>query len=32
MRLNMRNMWSRLNLTRGDVRMLHGVLRQLTRR
>ncbi|WP_111557480.1 RNA methyltransferase [Paracoccus sediminilitoris] len=32
MRLSMRNMWSRLNLTRGDVRMLHGVLRQLTRR
>ena len=32
MRLNMRNMWSRLHLTRGDVRVLHGVLRQLTRR
>ena len=32
MRLNLRNMWSRLNLTRGDVQILHGVLRQLTRR
>ena len=31
MRLNLRNMWSRLNLTRGDVRILHGLLRQLTR-
>lgn len=32
MRLNLRNMWSRLVLTRGDVRILHGMLRQLTRR
>lgn len=32
MRLNMRNMWSRLSLTRGDVKIFHGVLRQLTRR
>jgi tRNA/rRNA methyltransferase len=32
MQLTMRNMWSRLSLTRGDVKMLHGVLRQLTRR
>ena len=32
MRLNLRNMWSRLSLTRSDVRILHGVLRQLTRR
>lgn len=32
MRLNLRNMWSRLALTRGDVRILHGLLRQLTRR
>lgn len=31
MRLNLRNMWARLSLTRGDVRILHGVLRQLTR-
>lgn len=32
MRMNLRNMWSRLVLTRGDVRILHGMLRQLTRR
>lgn len=32
MRLNLRNMWSRLALTRGDVRALHGILRQLTKR
>lgn len=32
MRLNLRNMWARLPLTRGDVRILHGLLRQLTRR
>ncbi len=32
MRLNLRNMWSRLALMRGDVRILHGMLRQLTRR
>ncbi|WP_299904279.1 RNA methyltransferase [uncultured Paracoccus sp.] len=32
MRLNLRNMWSRLSLTRGDVQILHGMLRQLTRR
>lgn len=31
MRLNLRNMWARLALTRGDVRILHGMLRQLTR-
>ena len=32
MKLNLRNMWSRLSLNRGDVRILHGMLRQLTRR
>lgn len=32
MKLNLRNMWSRLALTRGDIRILHGMLRQLTRR
>nr|WP_090523101.1 RNA methyltransferase [Paracoccus isoporae] len=32
MKLNLRNMWSRLALTRADVQMLHGALRQLTRR
>lgn len=31
MRLGLRNMWSRLALTRGDIQMLHGALRQLTR-
>lgn len=32
MRLNLRNMWARLALTRTDVQILHGILRQLTRR
>lgn len=32
MRLNLRNMWARLALTRGDIRILHGIVRQLTRR
>ena len=32
MKLNLRNLWSRLALTRGDVQVLHGMLRQLTRR
>lgn len=31
MRLNLRNMWSRLALTRADVQTLHGMLRQLAR-
>ena len=31
MRLNLRNMWSRLPLTRVDVQTLHGVLRQMVR-
>ena len=31
MRLNLRNMWSRLALTRADVQILHGVLRQMVR-
>ena len=31
MRLNLRNMWSRMPLTRGDVQMLHGILRQMVR-
>ena len=30
MRLTLRNMWSRLPLTRGDVQIFHGMLRQLT--
>jgi len=31
MKLNLRNMWSRLPLTRADVQMLHGILRQMVR-
>lgn len=31
MKLNLRNMWARLALTRADVQMLHGVLRQMVR-
>ncbi|MBS1302783.1 RNA methyltransferase [Loktanella sp. SALINAS62] len=31
MKLNLRNMWSRMPLTAHDVRMLHGMLRQLIR-
>jgi tRNA/rRNA methyltransferase len=31
MRLNLRNLWSRLPLTRADVQMLHGMLRQIVR-
>ena len=32
MRLNLRNLWSRMPLTRSDVQMFHGMLRQLVRR
>jgi tRNA/rRNA methyltransferase len=31
MKLNLRNLWSRMPMTRADVQMLHGVLRQLLR-
>ncbi|MDC0737162.1 RNA methyltransferase [Cognatishimia sp. SS12] len=31
MKLNLRNMWSRLPLTRADVQMLHGMMRQIVR-
>jgi tRNA/rRNA methyltransferase len=31
MKTNLRNMWSRMPLTRADVQMLHGVLRQMVR-
>ena len=31
MRTNLRNLWSRMPLTRADVQMLHGVLRQMVR-
>ena len=32
MKVNLRNLWSRMPLTRADVRILHGVLRQMARR
>jgi len=32
MKLNLRNLWSRMPLTRADVQILHGALRQLLRR
>lgn len=31
MKINLRNMWSRMPMTRADVQMLHGALRQLVR-
>lgn len=31
MKINLRNLWARLPLTRADVQMLHGVLRQMVR-
>ncbi|WP_187430620.1 tRNA (cytidine/uridine/adenosine-2'-O-)-methyltransferase TrmJ [Roseobacter fucihabitans] len=31
MKTNLRNMWSRMPLTRADVQMMHGVLRQMVR-
>ncbi len=31
MKLNLRNMWSRMPMTRADVQMLHGMLRQMVR-
>ena len=31
MKLNLRNLWSRMRLTRADVRMLHGIMRQMVR-
>lgn len=32
MKLNLRNLWSRMALTRADVQMLHGALRQIVRK
>lgn len=32
MKLNLRNLWSRMPLTRADVQMLHGLLRQIARK
>lgn len=31
MKLNLRNLWSRMPLTRADVQVLHGILRQMVR-
>lgn len=31
MKLNLRNLWSRMPLTRADVQMLHGMMRQMVR-
>jgi tRNA/rRNA methyltransferase len=31
MKINLRNLWSRMPLTRADVQMLHGVMRQMLR-
>ena len=31
MKLNLRNLWSRMRLTRADVQTLHGILRQMVR-
>ncbi len=31
MKMNLRNLWSRMSLTRADVQMLHGVMRQMVR-
>ena len=31
MKINLRNMWSRMRLTRADVMMLHGMMRQVVR-
>jgi tRNA/rRNA methyltransferase len=31
MRLNLRNFWSRMPMTRADVQMLHGMMRQMAR-
>ncbi len=31
MRLNLRNLWTRIGLTRAEVQIFHGMLRQLTR-
>lgn len=31
MKVNLRNLWSRMRLTQADVRMLHGIMRQMVR-
>ena len=32
MKLNLRNLWSRLALTRAEVQTFHGILRQIVRK
>ena len=31
MRITLRNLWSRMPMTRADVQILHGILRQMVR-
>ena len=31
MKVNLRNLWSRMRMTRADVQMLHGIMRQMVR-
>lgn len=31
MKINLRNLWSRMQMTRADVQMLHGIMRQMVR-
>ena len=31
MKLNLRNLWSRMPLTRADTQVLHGIMRQMVR-
>jgi tRNA/rRNA methyltransferase len=31
MKVNLRNLWSRMPLTKSDVQMLHGTMRQMVR-
>ena len=31
MKVNLRNLWSRMRLTRSDTQMLHGIMRQMVR-
>lgn len=31
MKVNLRNLWSRIHMTRADVQMLHGIMRQMVR-
>jgi tRNA/rRNA methyltransferase len=31
MKINLRNLWSRMPLTRADIQMLHGIMRQMVR-